>query len=183
VLVLVLLAAVLGAAAAWMFRRRAIERERRRVDALNDVARRLEGVPASLREGRAAASEPLSRAPAPLAGVEPGGRAALVEATSDAVGRARGGGMRLAAAVVEAADSGADTLGGDVASAVGLTNYRVGPRSIAIVLPGASRAEALGVLARIQAGCGATGRAVELEPDESAVELVARLLGSVPAGD
>jgi hypothetical protein len=161
-------------------RRRAIERERRRVDALTALAGQLEGVAASLRETRATPPEPSPRAPAPLVDVEPGGRAALVAATTDAVRGARAAETRLAVAVIEAADSEAEELGSDVVSAVGLTAYTVGPRSIAVVLPGASRAGALGVLARIQAACGATGHAVELEPDESAVELLARVLAPVP---
>ena len=52
----------------------------------------------------------------------------------------------------------------------------VGARSVALVVPGSGRADALGVLARIQAACGATGNAVELEPDDDAVGLVSRLL-------
>ena len=54
--------------------------------------------------------------------------------------------------------------------------YEVGPRNVAIVVPGAGRADALGLLARIQAACGATGDAVELDPDEDAVALLTRLL-------
>jgi hypothetical protein len=179
-LVFVLLVAAAVAAAAWVFRRGAIEREQRRVDVLTALAGQLEGVTASLREPRAAPPEPLSRAPAPLAGVEPRGRAALVDATTGAARRARAEGTRLAVALVEAAAGGADELGSDVASVAGSTVYTVGPRSIAVVLPGASRAEALGVLARIQASCGASGHAVELEPDEEAVELLARLFDARP---
>ena len=96
---------------------------------------------------------------------------------------ARAEGTRLAVAVVDAADGNAGRLGEDVASVVGLTAYTVGPRSIAMLLPGAGRAQALGVVARIQAACGATGRAVELEPGEDAVELLARVLGSGSAAD
>jgi hypothetical protein len=179
-LVLVLLVVAVVVASGWGFRRRAIEREHRRVDALNALAGQLEGVAGSLRASRAPAPEPLSRAPAPLPRVAPGGRAALLDATSEAVSRARAEETRLAVAVVEAAKRGADELGGDVASAVGLTAYTVGPQSVAVVLPGAGRAEALGALARIQAACGANGHAVELEPDEEAVELLARLLSPVP---
>ena len=177
-LALVLLGAVLVAAAAWVVHRRRIERERGRVDALRVLAGQLEGAAAWLRETRATPPEPSPRPPAPLVGVEPGGRAALVDATTDAVRGARGGGTRLAVAVIQAAESDTDELGSDVGFAVGLTTYAVGPRAVAVVLPGASRAEALGVLARIQAACDATGHAVELEPDESAVELLARLLSS-----
>ena len=36
---------------------------------------------------------------------------------------------------------------------------------------------------RIEAACHTSGRAVELEQGEDGIDLVARLLGSVPAGD
>jgi hypothetical protein len=54
----------------------------------------------------------------------------------------------------------------------------VGSRAVALVVPGAGRADALGVIARIQAACGATGNAVELAPGDDAVTLVTRLLSS-----
>ena len=107
----------------------------------------------------------------------PGGRAALVDATSAAVRRARADGTRLAVAIVES-DRGAETIARDVASLAGLPTYAIGPRSLALVLPGSGRADAFGVLARIEVACGATGRAVELEPGEDAVELLARLLAA-----
>ena len=70
----------------------------------------------------------------------------------------------------------AASLADDVRAVAGSEGYEVGTGSVALVVPGAGRADALGLLARIQAACGATGSAVELEPDEDAVELVARLL-------
>lgn len=183
-LALALLAALAVATiAVWTVRRRAMRRERRRVTALTELAGRLDATAASFPETRTTRVEALSRAPAPLVGVEPGGRAALVDAATTAVRRARGSGARLAVAVVESEDRVAVDLARDVGQVVGMTTYTVGPRSIAVVLPGAGRAEALGVLARIQAACGVTGRAFELEPVEDAVELLARVLEPVPAGD
>ncbi len=180
VLVVAVLIVALGL---WTSRRRAVERERQRVDALRTLDGQFERVTESLDRARPPVPEPLPRAPAPLAAAAPGGRAALVDASTEAVRRARSEGTRLAVAVVDAADGNAGRLGGDVASAVGLTAYTVGPRSIAMLLPGAGRAQALGVVARIQAACGATGRAVELEPGEDAAELLTRVLGSGSAAD
>ena len=75
-------------------------------------------------------------------------------------------GMALAAAVALTA----------APTAAGAQAYEVGYRSVALVAPRHGRADALGLLARIQAACGATGTAVEREPDEDAVELLTRLL-------
>ena len=70
-----------------------------------------------------------------------------------------------------------------MSAVTGTRAYEVGPRHVAIVVPGAGRAEALGLLARIQAACEATGDAVELEPDDDAVALVTRLLSGPASGD
>ena len=70
----------------------------------------------------------------------------------------------------------AGTLAGVVHEVAHAEAYAVGPRSVALVLPGLGRADALGVLARIEAQCASSGRAVELEPREDAVEFAARLL-------
>ena len=70
----------------------------------------------------------------------------------------------------------AGTLAGVVHEVAHAEAYAVGPRAVALVLPGLGRADALGVLARIEAQCASSGRAVELEPREDAVEFAARLL-------
>jgi hypothetical protein len=70
-----------------------------------------------------------------------------------------------------------------VADIVETTVYFVGPDALAFLLPGLGRADALGLVARLEAHLAVSGRAVELEPGESATELVTRLLapGSAPA--
>lgn len=165
---------VVAAVAVWAFRRRAIEQERRRVAALTTLAIRLREVSDSL-EAPGAVAEPPPRPPTPLPAIEPGGRAAFIDALSEAVAHARADGSRLTAALVE---SGSTALAGEVATVTGGEAYEVGARSVALVVPGAGRADALGVLARIQAACGATGNAVELEPGDDAVALATRLLSS-----
>jgi hypothetical protein len=171
--VLVVVAFAVGAL--WRFRRRAIETERRRVATLTTLATRLQQVTASLEVPRAVA-EPPPRPPAPLPPVEPGGRAAFLDALTDAVAQARSDGSRLTAAVVASDSTTSASLAGDVHGVTGGDAYEVGARAVALVVPGAGRADALGVLARIQAACGATGNAVELEPGDDAVALVTRLL-------
>ncbi len=118
----------------------------------------------------------------------PAGRAAFVEALGTEVERATARGTRLAAAVVR--DEGevtADALADIVREAAKAPVYRVGPRTVAVALPGTGRAEALGMLARVEASCGARGSAVELETGESSVRLAVRLLAHVgvcpPKGD
>jgi hypothetical protein len=182
-LVFVLVSALLVAAVVgWAFRRRVIERERRRIAALTTLATRLDTLSPPSGSARAkqptAANEPSPRPPAPLAGVVPGRRAAFVAAVEDALARARADDARLAIAVVEAPEADSRTIADDVRGIVGSDVYTVGPRSLSFVLPGAGRAEALGVLTRIVAACGATGHAEELAPGEDAVELIARLLSS-----
>ncbi len=54
--------------------------------------------------------------------------------------------------------------------------YAVRPRAYAAVLPGLGRAEALGVLAKVEARCGARGIAIEAAHGETAVELFVRLV-------
>jgi hypothetical protein len=154
---------------------------------LTAVAKRIDGAVASLQ----APVEPVqparsSRAgPAPMVGEEVPGRAALVDSVASAVATARADGARLAAALVRAAEAAdAEKLARDVREVAGVIAYAVGPHSVALVLPGLGRADALGLLARVEAQCASTGLAVELEADEDAIELVARLLaqGSVPPG-
>ena len=120
--------------------------------------------------------------PPPVADDLPG-RAALVEALTARVAEARSEGSRVAAAFVRSGADDATTLARHVRTVVDAPVYAVGTRAVAFVLPGLGRAEALGVLARIEAACHTSGRAVELEQGEDGVDLVARLLGSVPAGD
>jgi hypothetical protein len=168
---------VVAAVAVWAFRRRAIEQERRRVAALTTLAIRLREVSDSL-EAPGAAAEPPPRPPTPLTAVEPGGRGAFIEALTEAVAHARADSSRLTAALVESDSTTSAALAGEVATVTGGDAYEVGARSVALVVPGAGRADALGVLARIQAACGATGNAVELEPGDDAVALATRLLSS-----
>jgi hypothetical protein len=168
---------VVGAVAVWAFRRRAIEQERRRVAALTTLAIRLREVSDSL-EAPVAVAEPPPRPPTPLPAIEPGGRAAFIDALTEAVAHARADGSRLTAALVESGSTPSAALAGEVATVTGGAAYEVGARSVALVVPGAGRADALGVLARIQAACGATGNAVELEPGDDAVALATRLLSS-----
>ena len=95
------------------------------------------------------------------------------------MGEARANDTRLTAAVVEATAELDARRARELGETAGAPVYLVGPRSLALVLPGFGRAAALGVLARIQATHGVQGRVAELEPGETAVELAARLL----AGD
>jgi hypothetical protein len=74
---------------------------------------------------------------------------------------ARADGSRLSVAVVESGSTGAAALADEVAAVTGGDAYEVGARAVALVVPGVGRADALGVLARIQAACGATGSAAE----------------------
>lgn len=173
-LVALLVVAVLVGAAVLTFRRRAIEQERRRVASLEALDRQIRTLSAALPDP-VAAREPLPRAPGPLAPAGSRGRTALLDALSDAVERARVERARLSLARVSSGAS-AVVLADAVSAVTGVQAYEVGARSVAIVVPGAGRADALGLLARIQAACGATGDAVELEPGDDAVALLTRLL-------
>ena len=109
----------------------------------------------------------------------PAGRAAFVEALGTEVERATTRGTRLAAALVrDGGETTAAALADVVRGAAKAPVYLVGPRAVAVALPGTGRAEALGILARVEASCGARGSAVELESGENAVRLAVRLLGS-----
>ncbi len=70
-----------------------------------------------------------------------------------------------------------------VREVAGRPAYAVGPAASAFTLPGLGRADGLGTLARIESRLPSTGRAVEWRPGETAVELVARLLGEPGAGE
>ena len=173
---------------AWVAHRRRAEKRARRAATLTSMAERIDAAVASLRDvslpaGPAAAPPRANPAPAaPLIEDDLPGRVGLVDAAWSHVAAARSEGTRLAVALVRASDEDAPALAAHVREIVGETVYSVGPRSVAFVLPRLGRAEALGVLARIEAQCRSTGRAVELEPDEDAVELVTRLLLTVPGG-
>ena len=158
----------------------------RRDIGLTTVAKRIDDAVASLRPPKEPVEHfsPLTSGPAPMVGPALPGRAALVEAVASAVAVARADGARLAVALVGAPGTeDAERLACDVREVAGVTAYATGPHSVALVLPGLGRADALGLLARVEARCASTGLAVELEPGEDAAELVCRLLGSVPAGD
>lgn len=124
----------------------------------------------------------MEAAPAPSSVTSPAavgavpGRVELVDDLHRAVAKARANDTRLTAAVVEATDELDARCARELGETAGAPVYVVGPRSLALVLPGCGRAAALGVLARIQATHGLQGRVAELEPGETAVELAARLL-------
>jgi len=163
-------------------RRRHVARARRRLEALTEVAARIDRAVASLGELTMLSDEPAdpaspSPAPAPLVEDDLAGRAGLLQELALDVAGAHSQGDRLAAAVVRCEDGDAATLARDARSVAGVPVYTVGPRAVALVLPGLGRADALGVLARIETRCPSSGRAVELESGEDAVELAARLLG------
>lgn len=163
-------------------RRNARTRERQRVEALARLGERIDAVLAPLRRSPVELPAPPVRpsaATAPVVADRLPGRAAFVDAVTAAVAAARASEGRLAAAFVVASG---DTTSAELADCVrhhaDAPVYAVGPSSVAVALPGLGRADALGVLARVEAAVASTGRAVELGPDEDAVELVARLLSA-----
>ena len=116
-------------------------------------------------------------------GTLPAGRAAFVDALGSEIERTAERGTRLAAAVVcDAEAASVDTLADIVREAAKAPVYLVGPRAVAVALPGTGRAEALGILARVEASCGARGSAVELEAGETATQLAVRVLAQPGAG-
>jgi len=169
-------------------RRRHVARARRRHEVLTEVAARIDRAVASLGELTPIASDdsveavPASPDPAPVVEDDLAGRAGLLQELALDIAGAQSQGDRLAAAVVRSEDGDAATLARDARSVADVPVYTVGPRAVALVLPGLGRADALGVLARIETRCPSSGRAVELESGEDAVELAARLLGSGTAG-
>ena len=154
-----------------------------RLEVLTEVAARIDRAVASLGELTMLSAydstdaAPPSSAPAPLVEDDLAGRAGLLQKLAVDVAGAHSHGDRLAAAVVRSEDGDAATLARDARSVADVPVYTVGPRAVALVLPGLGRADALGVLARIETRCPSSGRAVELESGEDAVELAARLLG------
>lgn len=170
-----------------VMRRRAARAARRRA-ALTEVAERIDAAVSSLRglqldhAAGVDAPRPLEDGSVPPVVGGLSGRAGLLQALAAGVSDARSGGSRLAAAIVRAENEDAPALAGQARAVTDATFYAVGPRSIALVLPGLGRADALGVLAQIEARCPSSGKAVELEPGEDAAELAARLLGPAESG-
>ncbi len=166
-------------------RRRA--RASRRLAALTEIVGRIDAAVSSLTNGLAAHRAPPERdagsAPTTTVDGDLPGRAGLLWALATSVAEARSHGLRLAAAVVRAGDDDATSLATRAQSVADVPVYAVGPRAVALVLPGLGRADALGLLAQIEAECPSSGRAVELAPEEDAVELAARLLGPGRAPD
>lgn len=183
----VVLAAALaaGAACLWLASRRRAAREAGRAARLAEIAARIDAAVSSIADVRVGPSAPVA-APGPPAppdaGQRPPGRVALLQAAAETIADVRSGGGRLSAAIVRAPDAEPQALAAEAHAAADVPVYTVGPRAVALVLPGLGRADALGVLARIEARCPSSGRAVELEPGEDAVELVARLLAGSGAG-
>jgi hypothetical protein len=132
-----------------------------------------------------------SRSPLRTASATPGdedavpGRVAFLDALREGIETARGDGSRLSAAVLESEAIIDDPLATRLRETADAPVYLIGPRSVALVLPGLGRAAALGILARVEAAHGLQGRVVEPEPGEDAVEVAVRVLGrgSVPEGD
>ncbi|HEY7344687.1 MAG TPA: hypothetical protein VH620_03935 [Gaiella sp.] len=171
---------------AWRARRLRVARRRRRLTALEETARRIDTAVASLRDLEVHDREPLPTLPRegspPAVAADLPGRAALVEALTQRVREARAEGSRIAAAVVRSGADDATTLARHVRTVVDAPVYAVGTRAVALILPGLGRADALGLLARIEAACHTSGRAVELEDGEDGVDLLARLMGSGGSG-
>jgi hypothetical protein len=183
-LAVVVLASLAASAGAWAYaRRRRAARAAERIAALAEVARRVDAAVAAVETvsvvpaARAWTIHAVEDGPAP----EPAGRVALVDAVEAAVARAQTDGTRLAIGLVDTDGELTAALAERIRDVGGAPIYSVGTRSVALVLPGFGRAGALGVLARIQATCAVSGRAVELAPGEEATELIARLLA--PATD
>jgi hypothetical protein len=98
--------------------------------------------------------------------------------------RRRGTRLGLAHVDVEASGTGLEAAMAEVARAASraapeAATFRSGERSLTLVLPAAGRADAIAAVARIEASLGGTpavrASAVELEPDEDAAALLARV--------
>lgn len=185
-LVVLAVAVATGVACLWIAVGRRREREARRAERLGEIAARIDAAVASIGDVRVG---PLAHVaapaePAPAVDEDLPGRAALLQAAAATIDDVRHRGRRLSAAVVRAPGGEPRHLAAEAHAVAEVPVYAVGPHSVALVLPDLGRADALGVLARIEARCPSSGKAVELEPGEDAVELVARLLaqGSGTAG-
>jgi len=162
-------------------RRRAIARETQRTHELTRLAEQLGVSLAQVYRPSFPPIEPSAPQPgavAPLVADRLPGRAAFLEAVAAEVERAKAGAARLTAALVRAAgDADSGTLVVAVDEIAGRRAYAVGPSAVAFTLPGLGRADGLAALARIESRAPSSGRAVEWKPEETPVELVARLLG------
>lgn len=177
-LVVLAVAVAVGVACVWIALRRRAEWEARRAARFAELAARIGAAVSSIDGVRVVPFAHVDTPRPPAQDVDEGlpGRAALLRAAATQVGDARLGGRRLSAALVRTAAAGARELAVEAHAVADVPAYAVGPQAVAIVLPGLGRADALGLLARIEARCPSSGKAVELEPGEDAVELVARLL-------
>lgn len=178
-LAVVVVVAFGASAGAWAYvRRRRAARGAERVAALAEVARRVDAAVAAIEDvpvAPPAASwtvHAVDDEPAP----EHAGRVALVDAIEAAVARAHAERSRLAVGLVGTDGELTPSVAEQIRNLAGVPVYSVGTSSVALVLPGFGRAGALGVVARIQASCAVSGRAVELAPGQDATELIARLL-------
>jgi hypothetical protein len=174
----ILVAVVLALSA----RRRAAAREARRIEELGRLAERLQVSLGELRPPSTAptASDTATRGTPLVAGRLPG-RTALLEAVTSDVQRAQESHARLTAVVVRAAgETTPPRLVDTIRAIAGRPAYAVGPGIAAFTLPELGRAAGLGVLARIEAVTASSGHAIEWDPRETAVELVARLLETAP---
>lgn len=104
------------------------------------------------------------------------GRVAFLDALEAEVAQAADTDTRLAVAVVREPDAPTGQVPAVLRELGAGAVYAVGPGAHAVVLAGTGRAEALGLLAKVEARCGAGGAAVERAEDESALELYVRLL-------
>lgn len=177
--VLLALVAVAVLVAIVRARLRAAACEARRVEALGRLAERVERTLGQLHPPRPPHVEPTlagAAAPVPLIADRLPGRAAFLDAVAAAVD-AQPAEVRLTVAIARAAsETTPEALADAVREATGQQAYAVGPTAVAFLLPGLGRAGALGALARIETLAASTGTAVERGTDESAVEVVARLL-------
>jgi hypothetical protein len=104
------------------------------------------------------------------------GRVAFLDALEVEVARTADADARLAVALVLAGNAPTGQVP-EVLRELGADEvYAVGPGASAVVLAGAGRADALGLLARVEARCGAGGTAIERSEGETALELYVRLL-------
>jgi len=104
------------------------------------------------------------------------GRVAFLDALEVEVARAAEADDRLAVAVVRKPDAPTGQVPEVLRELGAGAVYAVGPGAYAVVLAGAGRAEALGLLAKVEARCGAGGAGVERAEGESALELYVRSL-------
>lgn len=164
----------------------------RLVESLERVAHQLEWSPTApspvLTDAiGAVGAAPAQRPTDPATGLPT--RAALVEALIHDVASTRSAGGRLGLALVdvEASGTGLEPAMVEAARAARAaapegSTFRSGERSLTLVLPAAGRADAIAAAARIEASLAGTPpvrtSAVELEPDEDAAALLARLVSA-----